>query len=183
MFDKYVEWKILRFFLQNPTTFFYVNEVARKLKVSPASVSNFLKRMEKESFFIKKIVGNTHLYHLNNDLEIIKRLKIFHTLIEIHKIKLVDLLREKDETIISIILYGSFAKGEDDEKSDVDILIISNQKKKFTELIQKIEEKIGKEIEVTILSMAEWEKVKKEDKTFYNSIKENHIVLYGGEPP
>ena len=183
MFEKYVEWKILRLFLRNPTTPFYVKEVARKLKVSSSSVSNFLNRMQKDNIFKKEIAGNTHLYRLNNELGIVKKLKVFHTLVEIQDVNLVKLFKEKDETIISIVLYGSHASGENDEKSDFDLLMISNQKKDFIDVLQEIEKKLGKEVTVERFSIADWNEVKRKDETFYKSILENHIILYGSGLP
>lgn len=179
MFEKYIEWKIIKLFLRNPTTPFYVKEVARRLKVSPSSVSNFLNRMQYDGVFKKEIAGNTHLYRLNNELEIIKKLKIFHTMLEIQNLNLVNLFKEKDETIISLALYGSYVSGENDEKSDFDLLVISNQKKDFTEVLQRIEKEIGKEATVERFSIAGWNETKRKDRAFYKSVMENHIVLYG----
>jgi len=183
MFEKYVEWKILRLFLRNPTTPFYVKEVARKLKVSSSSASKFLNQMQKDGIFKREITGNTHLYRLNDELEIVKKLKVFHTLVEIQNAKLVKLFREKDGTIISIVLYGSHASGENDEKSDIALLILSNQKKDFTDTIQEIEKKLGKKVTVERFSIGGWNEMKEKDRTFYNSVKENHIILYGSGLP
>ena len=52
-------------------------------------------------------------------------------MLEVQNLNLVNLFKERDETIISLALYGSFASGENDEKSDFDLLVISNQKKDF----------------------------------------------------
>ena len=180
MFEKYVEWKILRLFLRNPTTPFYVKEIARRLQVSSSSVSNFLNPMEKDGIFKKEIVGNTHLYRLNNELELIKKLKVFHTLLEVQNANLVESIKKKDETIISIVLYGSHASGENDERSDLDLLILSNQKKDFIDVLQEIEKKLGKEVIVERFSIAGWNEIKRKDETFYKSIMENHAILAGG---
>lgn len=179
MFEKYIEWKIIRLFLGNPTTPFYVKEVARRLKVSPSSVSNFLNHMQYDGVFKKEIAGNAHFYRLNNELEIVKKLKVFYTLLKIQNLNLVDLFKEKDETIISLVLYGSYSSGENDERSDFDLLVISNQKKDFIEVLQRIEKEIGKEAVVERFSIASWKEIKRKDKAFYKSVMENHIILYG----
>jgi len=179
MFEKYVEWKITKLFLRKPTTTFYVKEVARKLDVSSSSVSAFLRSMERDGLLRREVAGNTHLYRLNNDRPIVKKLKVFYTLLEIEKSGLVNLFRDRDETIITLVLYGSHASGENDERSDLDLLVISNQKKDFTEVLQLIEKTIGKEVVVERYSIANWNEIKRKDRAFYDSVLENHVVLYG----
>ena len=45
----------------------------------------------------------------------------------IQKINLIEDFLELDDTIISIPLYGSYANGTNDEKSDIDLLITFNE--------------------------------------------------------
>lgn len=41
----------------------------------------------------------------------------------------------KSEYIIKIILFGSVARGDDTEESDIDILIVSNHREKIDDII------------------------------------------------
>lgn len=59
-----------------------------------------------------------------------------------------------------IILFGSYAKGTQNEKSDLDLLIIKNTKKKFTKRIEEVLNKIDykKEIDVFVYTPEEIKK-------------------------
>jgi len=75
LFEKYAEWKILRFFLENPQKELYVKEVARQLKVSPGTASVTLNKAHKSGILNKKVIANIHLYSLNKNNEVVKKLR------------------------------------------------------------------------------------------------------------
>ena len=80
MFEKYAEWKIIDFFLNNPDSEFYVKELSRELDVSSGTVSIFMRNIEKDKLFLKKQVGNVHLYRLNENNKLVSELKKIHEL-------------------------------------------------------------------------------------------------------
>ena len=181
LFEKYVGWNILRFFLENCDSFFYVNETAQKLSVSPASVSRFLKNLEKDGVVIKKKVGNVLSYKLNNELSLVRQLKIVVFLLKLEEIDFVKKLLDIDDSIVSVVVYGSYASGNYDEKSDVDFLVISGRKKNFINLVQYLEEEMKRSVHIETYNISEWERMPKLNKEFYQSVKENNILLWGGE--
>ena len=183
LFEKYKEWEILRIFLQNPKTGFYTKELARKTKIGAGTINTFLKNIHEDKILNKEIIGNVHLYSLNNENEIVKQLKILNTILEITKYKLTEKILKKDDTLTSMILYGSHANGENDEKSDIDLLIISSNKANFTTTLQQLEIQLKKPISLQILSINQWNRLKTQDEIFYQSIIENHIILYGSGLP
>ena len=183
MFEKYKDWKLLRIFLNNPDHSFYTKEISRNTGVGSGTVNVFLKNIHKDNILKKEIVGNVHLYSLNNESEIVKQMKNLNTILNFKKNKLVEEFLKNDDSIISIILYGSYANGEYDSKSDIDLVILVNKKKQFTNTIQKLESKIKKIISTQIFSISDWQKIKEKDKIFYESILRNHIVLYGSGLP
>lgn len=183
MFEKYMDWKLLRFFLQYPDQGFYTKEIARKITAGAGTVNIFLRNFHESGLLIKEVVGNVHVYRLNNESEVIKHLKIVHTLLEIQRFKLIDQILVTNTTITSIILYGSHANGENDSKSDIDLLLILNEKKSLTNLLQQLEKKLKKPIAVQMITIPEWEQLKEKDKIFYESILEKHIILYGSGLP
>jgi predicted nucleotidyltransferase len=183
MFERYKDWKLLNIFLKHPDQGFYTKEISRKTGIGSGTVNSFLRNIHKDNILIKEIIGNVHLYRLNNELELVKHLKIVNTLLEFEQHKLIDQFLKTDETIISLILYGSHANGENDTKSDIDLLIISNNKKPFTQVIQKLEQKLQKTISIQVMNISDWQKLKEKDKIFYESVLENHILLHGSGLP
>ena len=183
MFEKYMDWKLLRLFLQYPDRGFYTKEIARKTGIGSGTVNTFLHGVHKDNIFIKEITGNIHIYKLNNELELVKHLKIVHFLIELEKYKLTDYLLKTNDTIISIVLYGSYANGENDSKSDIDLLLLLNKKKSVNSFLQQMEKKLKKTITIQMFTIPEWHRLKEKDKIFYESILEKHIVLWGSGLP
>ena len=183
MFEKYKDWKLLKIFLNNPDYSFYTKEISRNTGIGSGTVNVFLKNIHKDNILKKEIVGNVHLYRLNNESEIVKQMKTLSIIMDFNKNKLIEEFLKNDDSIISIILYGSYANGEFDSKSDIDLIILVNKKKQFTDIIQKLESKIKKIISPQILTIADWQKIKEKDKIFYESILQNHIVLYGSGLP
>jgi len=71
--------------------------------------------------------------------------------------------------IEKIILFGSVARGEDSEDSDIDILIIANDKSK---IVDDVYSKVGK----IILELDESLSVKIMRKDNYEKVKDSHIL-------
>jgi len=183
MFEKYMDWKLLGIFLKYPDQGLYTKEISRKTGIGSGTVNNFLRNIHKDNILTKEVVGNVHLYRLNNELELVKHLKIVHTLLEFEQHKLADQFLKTNDSIISLILYGSHANGENDSKSDIDLLILSNKKKPVIPFIGQLEKKLKKSISIQMMTIPEWQKLKEKDKIFYESILENHTVLYGSGLP
>ena len=84
---------------------------------------------------------------------------------------LIDFLKEKYQFPETIIIFGSYSKGEDTEKSDIDIAVITRLEKNldFSLFEKKLQRKIN------LLELKNLEKAKKE---FINNLI-NGIVLDG----
>jgi predicted nucleotidyltransferase len=64
------------------------------------------------------------------------------------------------ENITSIALYGSFESGTFDDKSDIDILILSHNKELNSNIILQIENNFNRELQATIIPYYKWESMK-----------------------
>ena len=177
IFRKFVGFKILEYFLQHPTEETYLKELAKILKISPRSVKIYCDQFEKDGIITRKIKGNLHLFTTNNEdfrVREFKRAYIANLLAE-HQIDTIA------ENAPSVALYGSHASGTYDEKSDIDLLIIGEEKQIQREQIIHIMHSIGKEIQLTIIPMIKWEKMKKTKDIFAQNILNNHMHIKGVE--
>ena len=181
LFEKYVDWKILTHLIENSSRSFYVKEMARLLNVSPGSVSTAAKKFKAWGLVTKEEKGQTHLYKLANDVVIVKELKKIHFLIKLQELDFVERLVDEDEGIISQALYGSFATGDYDEQSDIDMLIISAAKTSLVKLIEDFEKDLKRTLNIEIFSPGQWARLKEREKPFYNNMMREHILIYGGE--
>ncbi len=142
MFKKYNRYILLRVFFNSPTDSFRLRELSRISGISPASVMNYLKEFAKESLIKKYQKRGVPFYRAEIDNEDFVFYKKISILYEIKNSGLLDFLWDKLSPD-AIILYGSHAKGESIETSDIDLFIIGKEKRIS---LDKFEEILGREI-------------------------------------
>ena len=92
-------------------------------------------------------------------------------------------LIKKTKNIKYAFIYGSVAKGEEDIKSDIDLMVIGNiDEIKLQEKIQQIESKISRTINYTLMNIEEFKKRLNEKEPFLMRILEDKkIEIIGSE--
>ncbi|MBI5797292.1 nucleotidyltransferase domain-containing protein [Candidatus Woesearchaeota archaeon] len=128
----------LKPFLESPLKDLGVREYARIAKMSPATASQILKDFARKGVLKEKKERIFILYKANLENELYKDIKIFYN---IRKLKDSGLIESLNQFYLkpTIIFFGSGAKGEDIEESDLDLVIISEKTKEFPD--EKIFEK------------------------------------------
>jgi predicted nucleotidyltransferase len=180
LFRTYVKWKILAHFLANPNTSFHIKQLARTLLVSPASVSDAVKSFEEDEMLSKEEKGLAHIYSLNSDNSIVVPLRKAYGIAFVLSSKPREKILEINSNIISLALFGSYAEGTFDEKSDIDLLIVTSARKEtFIHAAKKMEIELEKEVSLSVLKLSEWHAMAKKTDAFYENIIENHVLLYG----
>jgi len=147
--------------------------IARALKVSPPAVMKSLPKLEKESLIklIQDKDSKRWSIELNQDNYKVMQLKRVDNLKLIYESGLADYL-EKEFAGATIILFGSYSRGEDTNRSDIDIAIIGRKDKLIN--LETFESFLERKINLN----------------FYDSFKEIHknlkenllngIILFGG---
>lgn len=166
---------ILNIFLENPERGFHIRELSRRVKMSPTTISKKLKKLEYEGIlYSKKKYG--HLVFKLKEYKKTKRLRQNYNLEKIENSGLMEFLEDFYNFPETILLFGSFEKGEDVQSSDIDILIISSKKNDVD--LSRFEKKLGKKIDVFIHTKKSMEKIKTKNKELFNSWI-NGRVIYG----
>ena len=171
--------KFTEFFLANPYKEVYIRELARKLKISPFATKKYADILVKEGLILDEKKANLRYLKPNVSNLFYKHLKISCNIRQLFKSDLIDFLKNNLANLTSIILFGSLAKGEDSQESDIDILIIGKQKHLG---IGEFEDKLNKEITLHFFSWSEWNEKAKEDHPFYYEIINHGIPLHGELP-
>lgn len=180
LFEKYVDWKILAHFLRNPRIAFHIKEIAREIGVSPGSVSTAVKRFKEKQLLLKEEKGLAHFFKLNEEHPVAIALKKLYGLMRVYEAKPIEKFQMVDENIISLALFGSYANGRYDEKSDVDFLVITPSKKEVLEkAVRLLEKELGIGVSISVFKLARWRKLARMDDPFYKRVIKNHILLYG----
>lgn len=124
------EINVIKIFFENPTKELNVREVARKIKIAPATASKQLKYFAKQEILKERKERNLLLYKANLEGDLYLDLKKFYN---IRKIKDSGLIEELNRFYLkpTICLFGSTSNGLDIEDSDIDLLIISEKDQEF----------------------------------------------------
>jgi len=142
MLNKYNRYKLLKVFLDSPTDTFRLREIARLTEISPPSVLNYLKEFEKEGLIRRQLKRELPFYTAIRDNEEFILYKKISILFELNKSGLVNYLWDKLSPE-AIVLYGSFAKGESVEGSDIDLFVLGKEKNiELAEFEKKLNKKI-----------------------------------------
>ena len=171
--------KFVEFFLLNPYKEVYLRELAKKLKISPFATKKYADILVKEGLILDEKIANLRYLKANVANLFYKYAKVSYNIRQLQNSGLVGFLKKNIINMTSITLFGSLAKGEDSDESDVDILIVGKQK--YLSL-REFEKKLGKEITLHFFSWSEWNDKAKEDHPFYYEIISHGIPLYGELP-
>lgn len=168
---KFKGWLVLEYFLHNPSASIHVRGLARKLGISPLTSNTYLHAYSKIGLLSKNRKGNASFYSLVVS-PLSNSLKKTLALSDLWRACFVEKVLNENPQATSIILYGSMASGEFDEKSDYDLLVFSKNKAFPTRAVNAL----GREVNLKILTLEEWLRLSND---FRYSIQRNHVVLYG----
>ena len=158
----------------------YASDLAKKLKLNQKTVSNHLHALEKQHILRSRTVGKNLLFSFdfrNKDA-------VINFIISLEAQKSIDFLKKhhkirsilEDINADNMIIFGSYAKGNQRSSSDLDILIIGNHDQ---EKVRKLSDMY--EIEINVHSFSEKSLPKAFGKNNYlmNEIVKDHIIVRG----
>lgn len=158
-------WKVARIFFIEPTKVHFIKEISRRINLSPTSVKLHVETLKKEGL-IENVASEPFngFKALRENPEFIFEKKISN-LIELKNSQIIEELKEKYPK--SIILFGSYSKGEDIESSDIDLFVNSGS---FNLDFEKFEKKLNKKIHIIFKEDA--------NESLISSINQG-IILFG----
>lgn len=161
--------KITSLIFKNPERWTHIREIARKLNISPETARKHLAGLKKHNILEERKEGNLLQFRAKIENENYKHEKILYNLGAIHDSGVVNFLYEYYSPK-AIILFGSYARGEDLSASDVDIGIVTSNKKRPD--LSSFEKKLARKINLSLFTR------KDVSKEFFTNII-NGIVLKG----
>lgn len=153
-------WKILEVFYKNKNTPVHLREISRNINLREGSLTRHLNKLIKNNILTYQYEGNLKKFNLINISKIyplydLERYRKLH-FIRKNAIKLyINTLIEKP---IFIILFGSTAKGNYKDDSDLDLITIFNKKTDTKKAIKYAEAQTGIKISEFQLTYEEFTK-------------------------
>jgi len=178
-----VKVKVLRTLERYREKEFTIRELAKFLGVSHTGIKKVVDELEKTNVLRVRTVGRSYAFRLNINSYAAKIVgKTFEmesgTLSELR-----DVIREKlrSRFVTSAALYGSVVEGKETSRSDIDLLIITNQREKVEEIVAELQndvsERFGNSISAYYISEEDLRKKRKEPPI--KQALQNHMLICG----
>jgi predicted nucleotidyltransferase len=164
---------VLAYLARSPDNRYYVREIATNTGGSVGGCYKALKKLYDMNLVKKEKSGRNLYFNINNENPAIKYFKIFINIQEVN-----EMVKSITSKCNKIILYGSCSTGEDTIRSDIDLLIITENVEEIKQTIKNTF--IGKrQLKPIIMLPHEFIKLKDKDRAFYNEINKG-ITLWRG---
>ena len=184
LFSK-VRQRVLGLLYGQPYRSFHTNQVIRLTRSGTGAVQRELEKSTVAGLITVTPIGNQKHYQANQAMPFFTELRS----IVLKTFGLADQIRQALKPIAPKIqiafIYGSVAKQEDTASSDIDLMVISDNNLTYGDLfkqLKKVETQLGRAINPTFYSAAEWARKKKDKNNFViKIIKQQKIFLIGNE--
>ncbi|MDZ7839134.1 MAG: nucleotidyltransferase domain-containing protein [Actinomycetota bacterium] len=181
LFSSKTRVEVLKLFLFNAGDCFYQRQISRLTAQSIRGVQREIEKLIKIGIIETYTQGNRNYYKLNQACPIFQDLKnIFLKTLGVAKI-----LKEsfQQEGIKYAFIYGSYARGEENLLSDIDLMVIGDiSSKKLSSILSEPKEKLMREINYAAFSLNEFiERVIQKDHFINSILNDKKIYIIGSE--
>ena len=167
-------FKLLKVMFNKPGYEMYQKEIINESGLSPNTAVPLLNKLTSYGIIRENTIAGTKFYSIVKENPVLKQYKIFINVSNIY-----ELTRDFPQNV-EIYLFGSAARGEDYENSDIDILIVANGNK---DLLSKLKEEIkdrltislNREVNPIVYAPIEYSNLYNKEKAFYDSIEKDKV--------
>ena len=183
IFGSKLRAKVLGWLFTHPDERYFVRQLTSLLEEDSTNVSRELARLEKTGILILTTEGKQKYYQANRESPVFNEL---HGLI-VKTVGVADVLRTALEPALGQIeiafIFGSIARSADDRRSDIDVMVVGEISFGDTvSLLSTAEEKLGREVNVVVYPISEFNQKVREDHYFVKTVLDGEkIFLIGDE--
>jgi predicted nucleotidyltransferase len=161
-----------------------LKEIAKRSKYSYEPIYRTLQELTKKQLVNSKRFGKTLVYELNFK-KTQSKIAFYHYATEKaskfskkHR-PIFSAMSELPEDKIDILaVFGSYAKGIEHEKSDVDVICVTSETR-MDKTIRSLTHIYGKDFSPVVLPKSEFAKIKSENKEFWHDLVNYGIIFKG----
>jgi predicted nucleotidyltransferase len=179
-----VQSRVLGILFGRPDQEFQLTEIISRAGSGRGAVQRELGKLTEVGIVATAAYGNRKLYHANRGSPVFREL---HQLV-LKTVGLVDPLREAlapyRQSIASAFVYGSIAKGNDTAKSDIDVMIITDELT-YSEVfsaLQKADKELARPVSPSLMTSNDWARKVKAKSSFVTKIlHQPKLFVFGNE--
>ena len=176
--EKY--FKVMETFLADYSALVIGRDLAKKIPLSQKGISLALNELESKSILRSHRRGNQKVFSLNKDnsevLDHIHLLELYRKIrfLETHRL-IANILKADSRTVV---VFGSYARGDERPDSDLDLLIIGQRKDNDYDSYAK---PFDLEVSTKYVSEPEFKQQVIRKNPLFSEIVHSHIILSGFE--
>lgn len=178
-----VRQRLLTEVLLQSDKWWYLSELANKLGLTPSSLQRELAALLAAEILESREEGNRIYYRAQMESPGIYELKKFFEKTAGIEHTILAALEPFLPKLESVFIFGSVASGEHRAHSDVDLMLIGETtSSELTEAVRQIENKLDREVDLSVFSSKEFRKRIENDDAFIKTVMKNKkIFLKGNE--
>jgi len=173
---------ILSLLYGQPDESYYLRQIVRRTGFGLGPVQRELKQLTDAGIIRRRDSGHQVYYYANQDSPVFKELKSLIT----KTVGIGDTLRTALTPLANRItvafVYGSIARGEENHRSDVDLLVVGDVS--FSEVVKALrnaQETLGREINPTVYPVAEFRSRTAEEHYFIRDVLSGEKIFVIGD--
>lgn len=175
--------RVLLWLFGQPERSYHLSELRRLTGLGSASLQRELNRLAEAGLVFSERVGNLRRFQAN------QQSPVFHELVDLTRktLGVEPLLREALLALVPDLqaawVFGSVAKQTDTAQSDIDVMLIGDNLLlgQILELLVPLETQLGRKINATCYSPADFERRRAEPDSFVNRVLAQPILTLIGD--
>jgi len=179
LFSSRVRVRLLTIFLLNPETPFHARALTQTVGAHYNAVWKELNHLERAGLLLSESSANTKAYRLNPRLSILPELRG----IILKTVGAGDVIRQALTDLGSVetaFIYGSFAAGDVDRQSDIDVMLIGQVNLiRLAPIIARLEKELGRSVNYVTFTSEEWQA--KQSEPFVMNVQASPKIMLMGD--
>lgn len=180
-----VQVKLLRVLVRTKSSF-TGRELARLIGYSQNQTRLALEELERNGLVVRQSAGKSYLYSADNENILITDLLEAGFRLEdalLDRLAAV-YLEEVGRDLVSVVLFGSMAKGEEKPESDIDLVVVVRDnadlkvvEDRVAEASMKVTRRFGNQATAIVAKKSDYERKTKQKKGFWREVAETGVKL------
>jgi predicted nucleotidyltransferase len=164
---------VLQMFLSRPSAERYQSEAVKESGLSYVTATKCLDRLLRNKMLTETRKGGLRIYRLNKESLAVKQMKIL-----LSSTRIYDAIKDFESPDFEVYLYGSTARGEDAEESDIDLLILGGiTEGRLAKLYNAVGKVMGRDVKPLVMSRIEYAGLPQKNSAFYENLNRDRIRI------
>ncbi|TMH39440.1 MAG: transcriptional regulator [Betaproteobacteria bacterium] len=177
--------RVFRWLFGQPARSYHLSELRRLTRLGSASLQRELNKLADAGLVHSERLGNLRTFQANAESPVYEELVTLTR----KTLGVEPMLRQAVEPLApkvdAAFIYGSVAKGTDKAKSDIDVMLVGKNLtlSKVLELVVPLEAQLGRKINPTLLTSAEFKRRRADRDSFVNRVLAQPTIPLIGDVP